>query len=117
MKDSKIVHNKSIVAHQLIVTFTYSSTSSFWYDKWSKLGSLRSLIQRPLILEENSLMVKDAIRNGQWDIPYLSFVIPTHLLLPFKAIPIRKASCCTDMLSWDGNDKGNFDSNHAYKLA
>lgn len=40
-----------------------NSTLSFWYDKWSKLGSLRSLIQGPLIVEENGLMVKDAIRN------------------------------------------------------
>ena len=41
-----------------------NSTLSFWYDKWSKLGSLQSLIQGPLTLEENGLMVKDAIRNG-----------------------------------------------------
>lgn len=40
-----------------------NSTLSFWYDKWSKLGSLRSLIQGPFTVEENGLMVKDAIRN------------------------------------------------------
>lgn len=81
------------------------------------MGTLISLIQGPLTLVEESLLVKDAIRNGQWDIPYFSFEIPTHLLLTFKAIPIRKASTSSDKLSWDGNAKGNFDSNHAYKLA
>lgn len=50
----------------------------------------------PLTIVEDSLLVKDAIRNGQWDIPYFSFEIPTHLLLTFKAIPIRKASTSTD---------------------
>lgn len=94
-----------------------NSTLSFWYDKQSKLGSLQSLIQGSLTFEENGLMVKDAIRNGQWGIPYLSLVIPTHLLLPFKAILIKKALYCTDILSQDGNAKGIFDSNHAYKLA
>ena len=50
----------------------------------------------PLTIVEDSLLVKDAIRNGQWDIPYFPFEIPTHLLLTFKAIPIRKASTSTD---------------------
>ena len=54
----------------------------------------------PLTIVEDSLLVKDAIRNGQWDIPYFSFEIPTHLLLTFKAILIRKASTSTDKFSW-----------------
>ena len=94
-----------------------NSNLSFWYDKWTTFGPFRQLIQGPLTLAEENLMVKNTMVNGQWNCSQISFVIPNSWLLTLKAIPLRKASVCKDILCWDGKAKGLFDSKHAYNLA
>ena len=39
------------------------------------------------------------------------------MLMKLKAIPLRKASVCDDILSWNGKSKGLVDSKSAYSLA
>lgn len=50
-----------------------NSNLSFWHDKWLNIGSVRSLIEGPLLRGEDRLLVKDVMVNGSWGLGDLSF--------------------------------------------
>ena len=74
------------------------SLLSFWYDPWIKQGNLRSLIVGPLHCEEEKLLVKDVVVNGDWHLQHLSFVFPPSVLSVLQATPLRKFSVSADKL-------------------
>ena len=75
------------------------------------------MIQGPLTLAEEKLLVKNTTVDGQWDYSQISFMILDSWLMILKAIPLRKASVSKDILCLDRKAKGIFDSKHAYNLA
>ena len=94
-----------------------NSSLSFWYDKWHKLGPLRNCIQGPLPLIEEELSVSQVVDHGRWNLSVLSFLFPSNLLDVLLATPLRFLSSREDILSWEGNSLGKFDTKSAYKLA
>uniref|UniRef100_A0A2N9I899 Reverse transcriptase domain-containing protein n=1 Tax=Fagus sylvatica TaxID=28930 RepID=A0A2N9I899_FAGSY len=94
-----------------------NSILRFWYDPWIKQGNLRSLIVGPLHYEEEKLLVKDVVVNGDWHLQHLSFVFPPSVLSVLQATPLRKSSVSEDKLCWMSSSKGDFDSGNAYCLA
>uniref|UniRef100_A0A2N9GNT5 RNase H type-1 domain-containing protein n=1 Tax=Fagus sylvatica TaxID=28930 RepID=A0A2N9GNT5_FAGSY len=78
---------------------------------------MRSLIVGPLLCEEEKLLVKDVVVNGDWHLQHLSFVFPPSVLSVLQATPLRKSSVSEDKLCWMSSSKGDFDSGNAYCLA
>ena len=91
---------------------------NLWHDKWMPNGRLRDLIQGPLIVEDESLKVKDVFGLNGWDWSVLSFQLPNNILMEVDSIPYSvRPIQWEDRLIWSGANRGNFDLNHAYALA
>ncbi|XP_056697371.1 uncharacterized protein [Spinacia oleracea] len=59
-----------------------------WNDKWVGGSPIREQIHGPLSLVDESLHVKDLIRNGEWFFEKISFNIPHSLVKEIQCIPI-----------------------------
>ena len=91
---------------------------SLSHDSWTTNGSLRSLIQGPLTVEEEELKVRDVLGPDGWDWSNLSIQIPDSVLLEIQSIPYSMTSNNgDDRLTWKGDDRGDFDLNFAYAMA
>ena len=64
-----------------------NSDLNLWHDKWMPNGRLRDLIQVPLIVEDESLKVKDVFELHGWDWSVLSFQIPNSVIMEVNFIP------------------------------
>lgn len=67
-------------------TLRKDSNLSFWHDRWSNAGTLRSIIHGPFMLGENRLRVKDVALDKGWDWSKISMEIPLPIKLETKAI-------------------------------
>ena len=95
----------------------YESSLSFWHDNWSKVGTLRSIIQGPLTIESNMLKVKDVARLDGWDWNLLQIEIPENIRREVQAIPFSCVARNKDRIAWKPSPKGSFDLRSAYLLA
>lgn len=81
-------------------------------------GTLRSFIQGPLTVEDDSLTVRDVFGMHGWDWSMLSFQIPNNILMEINSIPYSvRAIQGEDRLIWTGANRRDFDLKHAYALA
>ena len=94
-----------------------NSNLSFWNDKWLNFGTIRSLIEGPLLRGEEELLVKDVMVNRSWDLNTLSFDFNDLIRRSILATPLRRISQREDQLCWISNSNGEFDSKNAYLLA
>lgn len=95
-----------------------SSNSKFWSDHWCHLGSIRSLINGPLLPHEPSLTVAEVCsgpRNWKWE--SVSFDFPKHILDSINATPVNLLSSKLDTSVWPLNLNGEFKLQDAYSLA
>ena len=91
---------------------------SLSHDSWTTNGSLRSLIQGPLTVEEEELKVRDVLGPDGWDWSNLAIQIPDPVLLEIRSIPYSTTSTNgDDRLIWKGDNKGDFDLKFAYAMA
>ena len=95
-----------------------NSTLSAWHDNWMPNGSLRTIIQGPLTVEDEALKVKDIFGLQGWDWSKVSFQLPTQVLMDINSIPFSiRADQRGDRLTWVGANRGDFDLKHAYSIA
>lgn len=93
------------------------SKLNFWFDRWSDQGPLRSLMQGPLLREEDQLEVKDVISASGWNLSSISMVLPKEVLSEIIATPFVVATSSTDRLARIGIANGSFSLQSAYELA
>ena len=65
----------------------YESSLSFWHDRWSKVGILRSIIQGPLTTESNRLKIKDVVSMDRWNWNLLQMEVPEEVRRKIQATP------------------------------
>ena len=112
MKKEEVVFKKGVTW-----ILRYESSVSFWHDNWSKIGTLRSIIQGPLTIESNMLKVKDVARLDGWDWNLLQIEIPENIRREVQATPISCVARNKDRIAWKPSPKGSFDLRSAYLLA
>lgn len=95
----------------------HNSSLSLWIDRWLDAGPLCELIQGPLNIGEEQLLVRDIVSNGSWNLHECSFFFHTNLVKKIRAIPIPMFSNISDSLSWVSSSSGRFDTRNAYTLA
>lgn len=93
------------------------SNLSFWYDAWSKKGSLRQQVYGPLPLGISEWKVKDIATPGGWRWDLIPFELPTSIKLEIQAIPYALASTSRDKLMWADSPRGDFSLSSAYRVA
>ncbi|KAL0012521.1 hypothetical protein SO802_007629 [Lithocarpus litseifolius] len=96
----------------------HNSSLSIWHDTWFAKAPLRTLIQGPLLEEEESLQVKEVFRPLGWDWSKISVQIPNDILMEINAMPCYLgASIEEDRLIWNGGKHRDFALKSAYSLA
>ena len=90
---------------------------SFWDDRWLFSGPVRSLLEGPLNIRENDLLVKDVMTNECWSFENLSFILPESVVKAIKAIPTCRCSRNVDKKCWISSANEDFDPRNAYLLA
>ena len=89
-----------------------------WHDKWLPQGTLRSLIQGPLTLEDHSMLVKDLFNSlHDWNLEALSMALPQDLSQRISAIPRQNYNPTPDTIRWGPSINGSFSFKSAYSLA
>lgn len=81
------------------------------------IGSVRSLIEGPLLRGEDRLLVKDVMVNGSWGLGDLSFDFNSLIQSGILAILLWRISVKGDKQSWISSLNKGFDSKNAYLLA
>lgn len=90
---------------------------SLWFDKWHKMGPLRSLIEDPLNRGEEHLLLKDINGFNGWKWESISFNLPKSLALEIKATPFPLSANGEDRIAWATSASGDFVLKEAYHLA
>lgn len=80
-------------------------------------GTIRSLVEGPLLRGEETLSIKDVIQHNSWNLGNISFSFPYSLRQRIKAIPLPMAATAVDHISWRSSPNGEFDLKEAYNLA
>lgn len=79
----------------------------FWVDKWNVNGTLRSILQGPLQLGEDSIKIHElVIENGDWCFNDLSFVLLQTVLELLGPPPSHQFFNAEDCISWIGSKSG-----------
>ena len=65
----------------------YESSLSFWHDRWSKVGILRSIIQGPLTTKSNGLKIKGVVSMDGWNWNLLQMEVPEEVRRKIQATP------------------------------
>lgn len=87
---------------------TSGSNTSFWFDKSSSIGTLRSHLHGPLNLGEEHQLVSHMIdNNGNWHFQS-SFDLPAHTLNILRAVPVNVGTSEGDLIAWAFSNDGNF---------
>ena len=91
---------------------------AFWYDNWSNLGPLRSIIHGPLTPKSSNLKIKDVVDYiGSWKWSIIQMDLPEEIISELRATPIPFFVRLEDRLVWKCSPKGAFDLKSAYGLA
>ena len=93
------------------------SNLSFWYDAWTKNGSLRQQVQGPLPRGVAEWKVKDIASSEGWRWDHIPFDFPSSLKLEIQAIPFALASSSRDKILWKESPRGEFNLKSVYKMA
>lgn len=91
------------------------SNLSFWNDNWAVKDPIRSLIEGPLIREEEHLKVKDVISGDGWNWTRVSMEIPDRIVQKTKATPFSLTTRGKDRLAWKASNNGDFELKSAYQ--
>ena len=70
----------------------YESSLSFWHDRWSKVGIIRSIIQGPLTTISNGLKIKDVVSLDGWNWNLLQMEVPEEVRRKIQATPFPMCS-------------------------
>lgn len=88
-----------------------------WHDRWLPQGKLRDLLAGPLLNNESSLTVVEAMDNaGNWNWNIFFFPIPPHISCSMLSIPRNPSGGRPDILSWNPNSDGKYSLKSAYFL-
>ena len=68
-----------------------SSNLSLWFDNWSQIGSLISILVGPLRPEDHPLSLKDRLANNMWNLSCISYLLPSWLINHISYIPLSKS--------------------------
>ena len=88
-----------------------------WQSNWTNGGSLRGLIQGPIMREASQLEVKDFMIDTGWDWGKIPFELPIEVKRLIQATLMTLLSRGVDKLVWSGSPKGTFDLKSAYRIA
>ena len=93
------------------------SNLSFWFDSWTKKGSLRQQVQGPLPRGVAEWKVKDITSSEGWRWDHIPFDFPSSIKLEIQAIPFALASSSRDKIMWTESPSGEFNLKSAYRMA
>lgn len=109
---------KSIANKGYMKIISSGVNSSFWFDPWLSLGTIRSLIAGPLNRDEDVFSVADvSLAPEVWDWNACSFVFPQSLINHINSIRCNPLSSSHDTWAWKFNLDGKFDLKSAYHFA
>ena len=82
------------------------SNISFWFDRWTSKGPIRSLIHGPLTREEEELRVGDVASKFGWNWCKISMELPAKTYMEIKAMPHSCVLEEKDKLIWAATSNG-----------
>lgn len=91
--------------------------TSFWFDKWLPQGSIRSLIEGPLMNHDRLFKVADALdTSGNWIWSNISFPLPHALIQSMLSTPRNPLGGRDDVICWSYKIDGTFSLKSAYDI-
>ena len=112
-----IIHGNNIFNQGLGWNIGDGKTIKVWSGKWFSASTLRSLIEGPLLPEEDQLLLSDLFdSNGNWNFNNISFHLPPSITDLLKAIPRPHHSKQADNLIWRNSPDGEFSLKSAYEI-
>ncbi|KAL7237367.1 hypothetical protein ACSBR2_003623 [Camellia fascicularis] len=93
------------------------SHTSFWFDNWLGVGSIRSHIQGPITHRELGLKVNDCWVDHHWNFDYLSTTLPNHIKSKIESTTLLWHAHAEDTFTWTSSHDGIFTNKSAYLLA
>lgn len=86
--------------------------TSIWYDKWSSLGHICSMIDY-VHYQDAYLKLKDFYQDGEWQWDWLAIVLPQEVRKEF--ISLYLCPTVEDSIIWDASSNGCYTSKTSYQ--
>ncbi|OMO85295.1 reverse transcriptase [Corchorus capsularis] len=117
-KSSSLTWRAMVWANELVENGTIKSVysgkeTSFWFEDWTCLGTIRSLVLGPLNFGEEFLTVEQFFSQNH----LFSFSLPHDIFSVIIATPLQTFVSKSDTFLWKASNDGQYTVQSAYNLA